>query len=59
VGDQVHEPVQLYVPWKKNQRLEVVISSGWEPLFADERAIRETLLIVMQKIDDDIGKLRG
>jgi hypothetical protein len=35
---------------------EVTTSSG-EPFFADERAIGETLLIVVQKIDDNIGKL--
>jgi hypothetical protein len=42
----------------KEQHPEEVISSSGEPFFADERAIHKTLLIVVQKIDDDIGKLR-
>jgi hypothetical protein len=43
----------------EKQLLEEVIPSSGEPFFADERAIRETLLIVVQKIDDNIGELRG
>jgi hypothetical protein len=43
----------------EKQRLEGVISSSGEPLLADERAIRESFLIVVQEIDDNIGKLRG
>jgi hypothetical protein len=57
VGDQVHE--RLHVPWVKKQLPEDVISSAGQPIFADERAIRETLVIVVQKIDDDISKFRG
>jgi hypothetical protein len=42
----------------KEQHPEEVISSSGEPFFADERATRKTLLIVVQEIDDDIGELR-
>jgi hypothetical protein len=57
VGDQVHE--RLHVQCIKTQLLDDVISSGGEPLLAYERAIRETLFIVVQKIDDNIGKFQG
>jgi hypothetical protein len=42
----------------EKQLLEEVPSSSREPFFADERAIRETFVIVVQKIDDGIGKFR-
>jgi hypothetical protein len=43
----------------KKQHPEEVIPSSGEPHFADERAIHETFFIVVQKMDDDIGKLPG
>jgi len=43
----------------KKQFPEEMISSSGKPVFADERAIGETFLVVVQKIDDDICKLCG
>jgi hypothetical protein len=57
VGDQVHK--RLHVPDLKPQLPEDVISSGGEPLLAYERAIFETLFIVVQEIDDNVVELHG
>jgi L-lysine 2,3-aminomutase len=43
----------------KKRPPEDVISSGGEPFLAYERAIREILMILAQKMDNDIGKLHG
>jgi hypothetical protein len=43
----------------EKQLLEDVISSGSQPISADKRATRESFLVVVQKIDDDIGELCG
>jgi hypothetical protein len=37
---------------------EEVRSSSGQPIFADQRAIRETFLVVVQKIEDDITEPR-
>jgi hypothetical protein len=43
----------------EKQLPEDVIPSSGKPIFADQRAIRETFLVVVQKIDDDIIELCG